>query len=81
MQQDDEPRTSLELIPEAEITSAIRYLDPDLEIVSAIRYLDADLGPGKGDENAVRMVVGVCIGVATMLSVAVTCLCLYFWKH
>lgn len=78
---EDHDVSALELSSEAEIMSAIRYLDPDAAIVSAIRYLDAELGPERAAEDAIRMVFEICIGLLTMLMATGIFICLYFWKH
>lgn len=59
-------RESLESITEAEILSAIRYLDPDLKLE-------------RTGQNA-GSVSGICITLLTMLTSVVAYICLHFWR-
>ena len=59
-------RESLESITEAEILSAIRYLDPDLQ-------------PERTGQNA-GTVCGICITLLTMLMSVVAYICLHLWR-
>ena len=70
----------LERVSEEEMISAILYLDPDREMVSSIHSVDANSGSGRAEEDT-RTVFRTCIGVLSMLTGAVTCICLCLWKH
>ena len=51
----------------------------DAEIMWAIRYLDPDISAEKRGEDA-GTVLGICITLLTMLTCALTYICLYMGK-